>query len=115
MRKDIIEKIKMAVSSGAKKAVKFSNDAIDYTKLKLKIAEINSKLDEKYAKIGLAVYEGCDDSGIETICDEIKQLREELCEYKVKLSEYKNQKVCPACDTVCETEDTFCRVCGEKF
>ncbi len=115
MRSDIIEKIKSTVSATTKKAVKLSGDAIDYTKIKFKIGEINSKLDEKYAAIGLAVYEDSDDGDIEAICAEIKELRDELDDYKLKLSEYKNNKFCPACGAVCDKEDVFCKECGEKF
>ena len=115
MRSDIVERIKSAVSSTTKKAVKISSDAIDYTKLKLKIAEVNAKLDDKYAQIGLAVYEGNDEEDIEIICDEIKALRQEIDEYKLKLSEFKNQKACPHCQTVCDKEDIFCKGCGEKL
>ncbi len=115
MSNDIIEKVRSIVSSTTKKAVKFSNDAIDYTKIKLKISDLKSTLDEKYAKIGLAVYEGKDDDEIETICDEITALRDDIEELKLKLSEFKNQKTCPVCNSVCEKEDEFCRKCGSAF
>ena len=115
MRSDIVERIKTAVSSTTKKAVKISSDAIDFTKLKLKIAEVNSKLDDKYAQIGLAVYEGSDEADIEVICDDIKALRDEVEEYKLKLAEFKNQKTCPECQTVCDKDDVFCKGCGAKL
>jgi len=115
MRNEIIERIKLAVSSTTKKAVKISSDAIDYTKIKLKIAELNSKLDDKYAQIGLAVYEGSGEEDIEIICDEIKSLRDEIEDYKLKLSEFKNQKVCPDCQTVCDKDDIFCKGCGNRL
>ena len=115
MKNEVIDKIKAIVSSTTKKAVKFSNDAIDYTKLTFKISDIKSKLDDKYAAIGLAVYENASDENIEQICSEIKVLRDELDEYKIKLSEYKNQKTCPSCGVSCEAEDAFCKKCGERF
>lgn len=115
MPNDIIEKVKSIVSSTTKKAVRLSNDAIDYTKIKLKISELKSKLDEKYAKIGLAVYEGKDDDDIEAICEEITSLRNEIYELTLKLAEFKNQKTCPVCSSVCEKDDEFCRKCGSAF
>ncbi len=115
MKNDVIERIKAAVSSTTKKAVKLSGEAIDFTKIKIKIADLNSKLDDKYAQIGLAVYEGEDSENIEIICDEIKALRDELEEYKLKLSDYRSKKACTSCGTACEKEDTFCKNCGEKF
>lgn len=115
MKSDIVERIKNVVNSTTKKAVKLSGDAIDYTKIKLKIADVKSKLDEKYAKIGLAVYEDNNEENIEAICEDIKALRDELDEYRIRLSEYKNQKTCGKCGAICEKEDTFCKSCGEKF
>ena len=115
MNNEVIEKVRKAVSKTARKAVKLSGDALDYTKIKLKIAELNSRLDEKYAKIGLAVYEGKDDDEIETICDEITSLRDDIDELTLKLAEFKNQKTCPVCNSVCEKEDEFCRKCGSAF
>ena len=115
MNKEILEKIKKVVASNTQKAVRFSNDAVDFTKLKIKISDVKSKLDDKYIQIGMAVYEEREESDIEAICQDIAVLREQLEEYKRKLSEYKNQKICSACGTVCELEDTFCKKRGEKF
>ena len=115
MSKEILERIRKVVASTTQKAVKFSGDAVDFTKLKIKIADTKAKLDDKYIQIGMAVYEDSENSNIEEICQDIAALREQLEEYKRKLSEYKNQKICSSCGTVCELEDTFCKKCGEKF
>ena len=115
MNNEIISKVKEAVSSTTKKVVKLSGEAIDYTKLKLKLAEVNSKLDEKYAAIGLAVYEGNDEAEIEAICEEISALRDEIDSLKLKLDDYKNKKTCSACGTATERENPFCPSCGNKF
>ncbi len=115
MNMEVITKVKEAVANTAKKVAKISGEAVDYTKLRLKISEINSKLDEKYAKIGLAVYEDCSEDDIEPICEEISKLREELDELKLKLNEYKNNKVCPGCGNATEKENPYCPICGTKF
>lgn len=115
MNMEVIAKVKEAVSKTTKKVVKLSGEAIDYTKLRLKISEINSKLDEKYAQIGLAVYEDCSEDDIEPICEEISKLREELDDLKLKLSEYKGSKCCPSCGSSTDRENPYCPVCGTKF
>ena len=115
VNKDIILKVKNFAGKTAKKAAKLSGDALDIAKLKLKIVDINSKLDEKYAAIGLAVYEDCDNDEIETICAEISELREELTAYKIKLSEYSGKKTCPECGKDASRDDEFCPKCGSKF
>lgn len=115
MRSDIIEKVKNAVSETTRKAVKLSNEAIDYTKIKLRISDLKSQLDDKYAAIGMAVYEGSGEEEIDTICEEISSLRDEIEELNLRLSEYKNQKSCSECGTLCEKDDDFCRKCGKEF
>ncbi len=115
MNNEVIEKVRRAVSKTARKAVKLSGDALDYTKIKLKIAELNSKLDEKYAAIGLAVYEGNTSDEIDKICEEISSLREEINELKLKLSEYKNKKTCSVCGKTADKDASFCQYCGTEF
>ncbi len=115
MNKEILEKIKKVVTSTTQKAVKFSGDAVDFTKLKIKIADVKSKLDDKYIQIGMAVYDEREESDIEAICQDIAMLRAQLEEYKTRLSEYKNQKICSSCGAMCELEDAFCKKCGEKL
>ena len=115
MNKDIIEKVKSFAGNTAKKAAKLSGDALDIAKLKLKIADINSKLDQKYAAIGLAVYEDSDSEDIEVICNEISELREELTHLKIKVAEYSGKKTCPECGNTAARDDEFCPKCGNKF
>ena len=115
MNKEIIEKVKKAVSKTTKKAIKFSGDALDYTKLKLKIAELSSKLDDKYAQIGLIVYEGNDSEEVDKVCEEISELRETIEELKVKLAEFKNKKTCPNCGKTVDKDAVFCQYCANEF
>ncbi len=115
MNNEVIEKVKKAVSKTARKAVKISGDALDFTKIKLKIAELNAKLDEKYAAIGMAVYEGNDSEEIDKICEDISDLREEINELKIKLAEYKNKKTCTVCGKAADKDASFCQYCGTEF
>lgn len=115
MNNEIIAKVRDAVSATTKKVVKLSGEALDYTKIRIKISDINSRLDEKYAAIGLAVYEGSEEAQIETICDEIAALRTELAELKLKLDEFKNKKCCSVCSKSTDKDNTFCPHCGAEF
>ena len=115
MNNEIISKVKDAVSATTKKVVKLSGEALDYTKIRIKISDINSKLDEKYAAIGLAVYEGNEEAQIETLCEEISSLRSELSELKLKLDEFKNKKNCPVCSKSTDKDNPFCPHCGAEF
>jgi len=115
MSKDIIERVKKAVSKTTKTVVRISGEALDYTKLKFKISEINSKLDDKYMAIGLAVYEDNDEAEIEAICEEITSLRTEKDELTLKLNEFKSMKTCPECGKTSDKENLYCPVCGKMF
>ena len=115
MNKDIIERVKKAVSKTTQTVVRISGEAIDNTKLKFKISEINSKLDEKYMAIGLAVYEDSDEAQIEDICEEINVLRQKKDELVLQLNEFKNVKVCSECGKTTEKDNQFCPACGKMF
>ena len=115
MNSDFINKVKVAVSKTTKTVAKLSGEAIDFTKLKLKVTELESALNEKYSAIGLAVYEEDEDTDIELLCDEITALKCELENVKLKLDDYRNKKECPECGKSTDKEDSFCPGCGFKF
>ncbi|MBO5007434.1 MAG: hypothetical protein J6D26_01200 [Clostridia bacterium] len=115
MNKDIIEKVKNTVALTYRKAAKLSGEAIDYTKIKLKISELNAKLDDKYAQIGIAVYESDETADIDSICSEIADLKEQINDLNIKLCEFKNQKTCSLCGKNAEKDAEYCPGCGNKF
>lgn len=115
MNNDIIEKVRKTVSKTAKKAARVSGDAIDFTKLKLKLFEIKDKLDDNYAKIGMLVYEGKDSDELEKICDEITTLRDEEAEIKLKLDAFGSKRTCPVCGEKVDTKSQFCQHCGSRM
>lgn len=114
MSNDIVAKIKKMVGKTAKKAARFSGDAVDYTKLKIKLSSINDELDEMYAKIGRIVYERDETQNTDEICEAIEALRKEKEEVKAKIELYGNKKFCDSCGSKIDSDSKFCQSCGRE-
>lgn len=113
------EKIKRSVSTTAKKAKRFSENTFETAKLKLKLSDIKSDINERYTKIGKLVYESNEDSDytgeIEKLCAEISELKASMAEINDVLDELSNSKMCPGCDSNVKKEFEFCPKCGYDF
>ena len=81
---NLLKKVKRSARKFAKKTVQISNDAIDFSKCKIKIASLKGKIEDNYYKIGEAVYtqsltdDEVDSTLIEELCDEISLWNEEI-------------------------------------
>ena len=111
----LLSKLKKGFKKTTQTVVKISGEALDYTKLKIKISEIETELDEKYLAIGMAVYEDSTETDVDEICAEISELRAKLSELKDEINEYKCQKVCPECGSTTDKDNSYCPSCGSKF
>ncbi len=117
---DFVNVLKSKLSKTAKGAVKVSNDAIEYTKLKIKLAETRDSIEELYAKIGRGVYEGVvgeneSDVDIESYAAQITELKTLENELTEQLSVVTNKKICPHCGARVRAESVYCGACGEKL
>ena len=80
----IFNDVKKTVKKAVKKTIKVSSDAIDYSKCKIKISSLNSKIDDNYSKIGEAVYnqsvsyDSQNTELVEKLCEEISNWKEEI-------------------------------------
>ena len=110
-----ISKLKKGLKKTTQTVVRISGEALDYTKIKIKISDIESELDDRYMAIGLAIYEDSETTDVDAICAEITELREELAELKSQLNEFKCQKTCPECGKTTDKENPYCPSCGNKF
>lgn len=112
--------IKDVVSKTAKDAVKVSGTAVEYTKLKYKLSEIKDQIKSKYAQIGEIVYkstsdEDVDTDRIESLCDEITELKKKSEEYENAINKTSNKKTCPSCGHVVTYDSVFCAKCGNML
>ena len=90
-------------------------------KLRLKIGDLKSQINDIYEEIGKKVYQNHADSStidlkkeIEESCTKIDMLSEEI-EMKLKeCLELKDKKQCPNCFTEMDKDMKFCPECGAK-
>lgn len=117
---ELFERIKNAVGKTAKDAVKVSGDAVEYTKLKFRIGELNDRIYKLYAELGKIVYmstiDGTGDTdGADDICEEIGLLNRQLEELNAELGSVTNKTVCSTCGAKIDNDSVFCPKCGEKL
>ena len=91
------------------------------TKMKLKIGELKTQINEIYEEIGKKVYEKhvreeeiCIKKELEEECTKIDVLSDEIDALLKKCLELKNKKQCESCHAQIEKEDRFCPKCGAK-
>lgn len=91
------------------------------TKLKLKIGELKTQINEVYEEIGKRVYENHirenDENAeqeIEEKCVKIDVLSDEIDSLLKECLELKDKKQCQKCYTEIEKEAKFCKHCGAK-
>lgn len=116
----MFDTVKDMISKTAKDAAKVSGTAVEYTKSKFKLSEVNHKINEKYAQIGKMVYstsigEDVDSDEIEKICSEIANLLKEAEAYEDAANKAANKKVCPNCGAAVSGKSVFCNKCGNKI
>ena len=111
---EFFTKAKSVLGKTAKKAAKVSGDAVDYTKLKIKLNAVEVDLEELYAKIGRIVYEHDETQDTDAICTEIEKLNEKKAEIKAKLDLYAGKRVCEFCGNKIMADSNFCSSCGRE-
>ena len=91
------------------------------TKLKFKIGELRTQINDMYEEIGKKVYEkhvreeNIDiKKDLEEQCTKIDVLSDEIDSLLKQCLELKDKKQCPKCYKEMEKEDKFCPNCGEK-
>ncbi len=113
------EKIKKGLTKAAQKTKETSETMVEAAKLKYKLVEIKSDIDDNYMMIGKLVYEASDDEDtkerISEISEDITSLIEARDDMQQKLNELINKKQCPECGTKMEKDFEFCPKCGHNF
>lgn len=91
------------------------------TKLKFKIGELRTQINDIYEEIGKKVYEKhvreeelCIKKDLEEQCTKIDLLSDEIDSLLKECLELKDKKQCPNCYKEMEKENKFCPNCGEK-
>lgn len=118
---EIFDKIGKKASEAYKMTADKTGKIAKETKLKLRMNELKSQVNDIYEEIGKKVYEKHvkeEDISIkqdlETECTKIDVLSDEIEELLQQCLELKDRKQCPKCYKEIDKEDNFCPNCGEK-
>ena len=91
------------------------------TKMKFKIGELKTQINDLYEEIGKKVYEKhvreeeiCIKKDLEEQCTKIDVLSNEIEDLLKQCLELKDKKQCPECHKEIEKDDKFCSNCGKK-
>lgn len=113
---DFISTTKNVAATAGKK----TDEAVQYSKLKIKAAQLNSDIKNKFEKLGALIYQMAkadekNDEAFDAIMAEIDACYEELESIEAKLDELKNEVACPGCGAKTKNDNSYCPKCGTKL
>lgn len=113
---NVINKGKNVVSS----AGKMTDEAVRFSKLKMRESQLNSDIRTRYEKLGELIYQMAKaDEKDTTAFDEqvvgIDACYAELADIARKFDELKNLVTCPKCGAKCKDDMAYCPRCGAKL
>lgn len=117
---DFFDKIGKKASEAYKVTADKTGKIAKETKMKLKITELKSQVNDIYEEIGKIVYEKhilkekSIEKEIEEKCTKIDVLSDEIDSLLKQCLDLKDKKQCKKCYTEIEKEMKFCPNCGEK-
>lgn len=118
---DFWDKLTKKASETYKGASEKTNKIAKETKLKLKINENKSKIEDLYTDIGKKVYQkhvAKEDvkvaEDIAEECAKIDELAHQIEDYERQIWDLSDNKQCPNCKSKISKDDTFCPNCGTK-
>ena len=117
--RELLGKVSGAISKTIDQVVDGVDLVADSAKLKMATGKLNRKLNDKKCELGTLVYqfyceEQKDDSKILALCEEIKELEQELQRLETEGLEVKPPS-CPRCQGIVDEKDRFCRECGNQL
>lgn len=118
---EFFDKLGQKASKAAKVTADKTGKIAKETKLKFKIGELKTQINDIYEEIGKKVYEKhireediCIKKELEEQCTKIDVLSDEIDSLLKECLNLKDKKQCPKCYKEIEKEDKFCPHCGEK-
>ena len=118
---DFLDKLGKKASEAYKVTADKTGNIAKETKLKFKIGELRTQINNIYEEIGKKVYEKhvreeeiCIKKDLEEQCTKIDVLSDEIDSLLKECLALKDKKQCQKCYKEIEKDDKFCPNCGEK-
>lgn len=113
---DVINTTKSAAATAGKK----TDEAVKFTKLKIKESQTTGDIKSHFEKLGEIAYEmkknqNNDTEAFEAEVEELDKLYEKLAEINTALDELRQEVTCPTCGAKTKNENAFCPKCGTKL
>ena len=104
----------------ANKAGKKTGDLTKEAKIKMKMNENKSKIEDLYKEIGKVIYQKHIDTAefkkedISDFCTQIDNLSDEIEKYQNEIRKIKNKRMCEKCATEIDINVKYCPNCGAE-
>lgn len=113
---DVINTGKNVVSTAGTKG----KEAVNFSKLKIRVSQIHGEVKTKFEKLGEKIYEMAksgekDNEAFDNMIAEIDGLYAELSDIEKQVDDLKNVVTCPKCGAKTSKENAFCPKCGGKL
>ena len=113
---DVFNTTKNVAAAAGKK----TDVAVQISKLKIKEAQVNSDIKEKFEKLGALIYQmkktdEKDTEAFDALVAEIDECYAKLDEIGGKIDEYKNEVSCTECGVKTKRDNNYCPNCGAKL
>jgi len=113
---DVINTTKSAAATAGKK----TDEAVRFTKLKIKESQTTGDIKAHFEKLGQMAYEmqkseNPDSNLFDAEVEEIDKLYEKLSEINLLLDDLRQEVTCPTCGAKTKSDNAFCPKCGAKL
>lgn len=113
---DVISTGKNVVSAAGKK----TDEAVRFSKLKIKESQLNGDIKSKFEKLGALIYQMAksgekDSEQFDAFVAELDDCYEQLADIGRQFDELRSEVTCPSCGTKSKDENSFCPKCGAKL
>ena len=116
---DFLNKLGNIANKTYKSASQKTGEIAKEAKIKLKISETKSKINDLYEEIGKIVYqkhihgeEVKIEEDVNSYCSQIDELAKEIEKYQEEILTLKNKRICENCYTEIELQSKYCPHCG---
>ena len=112
--------VRQAAGTAAWYAGRCAGEMVDAARLNFKLLDLNSTAGEQLRASGRLVYDAhvgaqTDSTAMERLLAELDETYAAIDTLKHRISILKHSKECPACGSVCDREDLFCKNCGSAL